>query len=166
MTAVGPAELVLPAVEEFARQVEEHCLLHWERTKSEVFTWDGGLPPGTPEGLTLAGEEVEGNFEHGFLLYGVPVGSDVYCSHKLMEIARRIQEDALKTAALLSTDRQALWSALRCSINQRFDYWLQLSYPSLAPLTCHQLHLHHNHTHSIILLRPRRVTWAAVTAVR
>ena len=77
----------------------------------------------------LAGEEGDGNFEHGFLLYGVPVGSDTYCSHKLMEIARRIQEDGQKTAALLSSDRQALWSALRCSIAQRFDYWLQLSYP-------------------------------------
>ena len=51
VTAVGPAGLVLPAVEEFARQVEEHCLLHWEKTKSEVFTWDGELPPGTPAGL-------------------------------------------------------------------------------------------------------------------
>ena len=132
VTAVGPANLVLPAVEEFARQVEENCLLHWEKTKSEIFNWDGNLPPGTPEGLTLAGEEVDGNFEHGFLLYGVPVGSDIYCSHKLMEIAKRIQDDAQKTAALLSTDRQALWSALRCSIIQRFDYWLQLSYPSVV----------------------------------
>ena len=67
-----------------------------------------------------------------FVLYGVPVGSDSYCSHKLMEIAKKIQEDAKKTAALLSSDRQALWSALRCSIVQRFDYWLQLSYPSVV----------------------------------
>ena len=132
VTAVGPAGLVLPAVEEFARQVEEHCLLHWEKTKSEVFTWDGDLPPGTPAGLTLAGEEVDGNFEHGFLLYGVPVGSDAFCSCKLMEIAKSIKEDAQKASNLLSSDRQALWSALRCSIVHRFDYWLQLSYPSVV----------------------------------
>ena len=25
---------------------------------------------GTPNGLTLAGEEVDGTFEHGFLMYG------------------------------------------------------------------------------------------------
>ena len=124
--------MVLPAVEEFARQVEEHCLLHWERTKSEVFTWDGDLPPGTPAGLTLAGEDVEGNFEPGFVLYGVPVGSDAYCSFKLMQIAKTIKEDAQKTSNLLSSDRQALWSALRCSIAHRFDYWLQLSYPSVV----------------------------------
>ena len=132
VTAVGPADLVLPAVEEFARQVEEHCLLHWEKTKSEVFTWDGDLPPDTPAGLTLAGEEVNGDFEHGFLLYGVPVGSDAYCSFKLMEVAKMIKEDGQKTANLLSSDRQALWSALRCSIVHRFDYWLQLSYPSVV----------------------------------
>ena len=44
----------------------------------------------------------------------------------------QLQDDAKKTAALLSSDRQALWSALRCSIVQRFDYWLQLSYPSVV----------------------------------
>ena len=96
VTAVGPAHMVQPAVEEFARQVEEHCLLHWEKTISEVFTWDGDLPPGTPAGLTLAGEEVEGNLEPGFVLYGVQVGSDVYCSFKLMQIAKAIKEDAKK----------------------------------------------------------------------
>ena len=59
VTAVGPANLVLPAVEVFAsRQVEEYCLFHWEKTKSEVFTWNGDQPPGTLAGHTLAGEEV------------------------------------------------------------------------------------------------------------
>ena len=48
---LGPARVVFPAVEEFAREVEERCLLHWEKTKSEVFTWGGVLPPDTPEGL-------------------------------------------------------------------------------------------------------------------
>ena len=67
---------MFPAIEEFGREVEERCLLHWERTKSEVFTWDGVLAPETPVGLALAGEEVNGVFENGFILYGVPVGSD------------------------------------------------------------------------------------------
>ena len=131
ITAIGPAHVVLPAVEEFAREVNERCLLHWERTKTEVFTWEGDLPPGTPEGLTLAGEEVGGTFEHGFLMYGVPVGSDRYCAYKLQKIAERIISDARQTVALLATERQSLWSALRLSISQRFDYWLQMSYPSV-----------------------------------
>ena len=33
ITAIGPAHVVFPAIEEFGREVEERCLLHWERTK-------------------------------------------------------------------------------------------------------------------------------------
>ena len=87
ITAIGPAQVVFPAVEMFAREVEERCLLHWEKTKSEVFTWGGVLPPGTPEGLKLAAEEINGTIEPGFLIYGAPVGSDLYCGHHLQKIA-------------------------------------------------------------------------------
>ena len=124
ITAIGPPEVVFKAVEEFGREVRERCLLHWERTKTEVFTWEGGLPVGTPHGLTLAGEQVDGTFEPGFLMYGVPVGSDAYCKDQLMKIAQGIVSDGQKTAELLSGERQSLWSALRCSISQRFDYWM------------------------------------------
>jgi hypothetical protein len=72
VAAIGPAHIVLPAVEEFAREVEERCLLYWEKTKTEVFTWQGDLPPGNLEGRKLAGEEMDGTFQHGFLLYGCP----------------------------------------------------------------------------------------------
>ena len=44
ITAVGPANIVFGAVEAFGREVRERCLLHWERTKTEVFTWAGVLP--------------------------------------------------------------------------------------------------------------------------
>ena len=132
ITAIGPSHLVFPAVEEFAREVEERCLLHWEKTKSEVFTWEGVLPPHTPEGLKLAAEEVDGNIEPGFLIYGAPVGSDKYCTIQLQKIAEQIISDAQLTAELLSGERHSLWSALRCSIAHRFDYWLQTSYPSVV----------------------------------
>ena len=132
ITAIGPAHIVYPAVEEFAREVEERCLLHWEKTKSEVFTWDGVLPPNTPEGLQLAVENIDGNNEPGFLIYGAPVGSDTYCTHQLRKIAEGIVSDAQQTVELLAGERQSLWSALRCSITSRFDYWLQMSYPSVV----------------------------------
>ena len=132
ITAIGPARVVFPAVEEFAREVEERCLLHWEKTKSEVFTWGGVLPPDTPEGLKLAAEEINGTIEPGFLIYGAPVGSDSYCAHQLQLIAKGIVDDAHQTAELLAGERQSLWSALRCSIVHRFDYWLQMSYPSVV----------------------------------
>ena len=99
---------------------------------AEVFNWEGDLPAGTPDGLTLAGEEVDGAFEHGFIMYGVPIGSDAFCHHQLMKIAEGIVSDGKKTAELLSGERQSLWSALRCSISQRFDYWLQMSYPTVV----------------------------------
>ena len=65
-------------------------------------------------------------------MYGVPVGSDRYCAYKLQIIAERIISDARQTVDLLAADRQSLWSALRLSIAQRFDYWLQTSYPSVV----------------------------------
>ena len=132
INAIGPPHIVFPAVEAFGREVRERCLLHWERTKTEVFTWQGDLPPGAPDGVSLAGENINGVFEHGFLMYGAPIGSDAYCHHQLMQVAEGIVSDGKKTAELLSGERQSLWSALRCSISQRFDYWMQMCYPSVV----------------------------------
>ena len=130
--AIGPPHIVFPAVEEFGREVRERCLLHWERTKSEVFSWQGVVPAGTPEGLRLAGEEVDEVFEPGFLMYGVPIGTDKYCTSQLMGISKRIARDGQETARLLAGERQSLWTALRCSVSHRFDYWLQMSYPTVV----------------------------------
>ena len=67
-----------PAVEKFTNSLREICLLQWERSKTEVFLWEGPLPERTSEGLKMAGCEVEGICERGFLCYGVPIGSDRY----------------------------------------------------------------------------------------
>ena len=72
--AVGPAEVVLEAVRMFAVEVREQCMLQLEWSKTELFSWDGVLPAGCPEGITLAGEEAREGFRPGFLCYGVPVG--------------------------------------------------------------------------------------------
>ena len=77
-------------------------------------------------------EDVDGNNEPGFLIYGAPVGTDAYCTHQLQKIAEGIVSDAQQTVELLTGERQSLWSALRCSITSRFDYWLQMSYPSVV----------------------------------
>ena len=55
--------------------------LEWR--KSEVFSWDGVLPAGCPDGITLAGEEIKGTFQPGFLCYGAPVGTPEYATSKL-----------------------------------------------------------------------------------
>ena len=128
--AVGPRDGVLGAVQAFAEEVREQCLLQLEWTKTEIFSWDGVLPAGCPAGITLAGEEVNGLFQPGFLCYGVPVGTPQYTTSQLWKRARTIVKDARRTVDVLGGEKQALWAALKWSISQRFDYWCQLSYPT------------------------------------
>ena len=81
--------LILPikklALEVFNRDVEEMCGLVLQRSKTEVLSWDGRLPAGTPPGLVRAGETVAGQWEPGMICYGIPVGTDAYVEHKLDE---------------------------------------------------------------------------------
>ena len=127
---VGPKEIVFREVQQFALEVREQCSLELEWSKTEVFSWDGVLPEGCPEGVTLAGEEVAGRFLPGFLLYGIPVGTPEYATTNLWKRAFKITADAKKTLQVLKGENQALWAALKWSISQRFDYFCQLSYPS------------------------------------
>ena len=83
-------------------------------------------------GLTLAGEIVDGEFLRGFICFGIPLGSDAFISHKLEEQANEIIDDAEKAKEVLSSDYQSLWTALRLSISTRFQYWMQLTPPSLC----------------------------------
>ena len=53
-------------------------------------------------------------------------------THKLQEVASRIADEARQTVEVLKADKQALWCALRSSINARFGYWCQLVRPSLC----------------------------------
>ena len=130
--AVGPPEVVLPASQSFKQEVGARCGLSLQLSKSRLFKWQGDLPPGTPNGLPLAGEKVNGEFFRGFMCFGCPVGEDRYVVHKLGEIADQILEDARKSAEVLKGDRQALWAGLRASMNQRFDFWCQLVRPNLV----------------------------------
>ena len=66
------------------------------------------------------------------MCYGIPLGSNEYISHQLQEKAQEIAEDAERTVEVLSGDRQALWSVLRLAIMTRFEYFCQLSPPSLS----------------------------------
>ena len=90
------------------------------------------MPAYAPGGLTLAGEMVGEEFLRGLMVYGVPVGTPEYITHKLREVAGKIVADAQKTREVLGDDRQALWCALRMSISQRFGYLQQHTPPSLS----------------------------------
>ena len=129
--AVGPKEIVFSSIREFEKEVKDVCGLELEWSKTEVFSWDGRLPEGCPEGITLAGEGLVGGvFQPGVLCYGQPVGSPEYVTSQLWMRARKIVADAKKTVEVLGGEKQAIWAALKWSISTRFDYWLQLSYPT------------------------------------
>ena len=85
----------------------DRCHLKLQWNKSCIFSWNGKLPEGTPDGVELAGKMVDGNFEVGFDCYGVPIGSSKFISSELMEIAEEIVADAVKTWQVLSTNKQA-----------------------------------------------------------
>ena len=110
--------------------MQEKCLLVWEKTKTEVFTWDGVLPEATTPGLRRAGTEVNGQFEPGFVCYGVPVGTEMYVHHMLNLKVEEVARGAQNSCKVLGEEKQALWTVLRMSLSQQLDYWLQLCYPS------------------------------------
>ena len=82
--------------------MEEQCLLTWEKRKTEVFTWSG-----TP-GLTRAGCFIDGEFEPGFLCYGVPVGTDRYIENMLEKKIEDIARAARNSCDALDEQRQFL----------------------------------------------------------
>ena len=130
--AQGPAHVVIPAVVRFAKAIWDRCHLQLQWNKSCIFSWSGILPEGTPEGVELAGKEVDGVFESGFDCYGVPMGTNKFVESELMVLAKVIAEDAKKTRELLVTNKQALWSTLRLSTAQRFQFLCQHVHPSLC----------------------------------
>ena len=85
--ALGPADVVLPAVRRFEEEVRTRCGLRLQWNKTQVFSWDGDLPPDAHPLLTLAGETVDGVFERGFMCYGIPIGTDNFVRAKLQEKA-------------------------------------------------------------------------------
>ena len=132
MLAVSPAEIVLLAIQRFAAEVEQRCLLRLQWSKSKVYTREGGLPADTPADLSLAEEQVEDQFLQGIMCYGVPVGSPKFVTYKLREKAEEIIRDANKTREVQATDPQSLWTALRLSVQQRFQYLMVFTPLSLC----------------------------------
>ena len=127
---VGPPEVVFPAMERFWGLVGLHCGLEPQQTKTEIYSSTGIRHPAMPADIPLAGAMVDGVFAPGFLLYGVPVGSDIYVEHMLQKKVREVAAKAEETSKLLAGERQGLWTILRSSLKFQFEYWLGLVYPS------------------------------------
>ena len=106
--AVGPADIVIPAVQCFEEDLQDRCNLSLQWTKSKVFIQKGNLPPNTPVGLQLAGEDVDGVFRRGLDVYGIPLGEAEFVTHKLKLKAEVITRDGERAVDVLAGDRQAL----------------------------------------------------------
>ena len=128
--AVGRPEVVFPALEEFWEEVRTKTGLSLQRAKTEAFAWPGVELPGMPEGLSRAGETINQTFEDGFILYGVPIGTDIYVKHALDKKVDEIQQEACRAVDVLSSERQCLWTVLRSSVLAQFEYWLMMVHPS------------------------------------
>ena len=130
---VGPPSILFDVVQQFIREVEEHCGLVCQRTKCEVFSWDGVRPRDAPADFAMAGIMVEEEFVPGFIVYGVPVGigTDQYVTTMLEKKVEEIEANAMKVVRLLEMEKQSLWRVLRSSIQHQFGYWLMLVNPTL-----------------------------------
>ena len=130
LVVFGPPEVVFPAIEQFWLDIDQTCCLQLERSKTEVYTFTGVLPAGTPAGLTRAGTVVGGEFLSGFVLYGIPVGESRFVKHhlslKVEEVAREVRE----VLEVLQGEGQAIWTVLRSSTIMKLDYHMALCYPT------------------------------------
>lgn len=126
----GPPSVLFPALDKFRADIKEHCGLELEVAKSECFTWAGHLPAGAPPDLKLAGAQVEGRWETGWVVYGCPVGTDTYVEHMLDKKVEEVARGASRAKEVLEDEAQALWAVLRLSLQQQFSYWLSMVHPS------------------------------------
>ena len=129
---IGPGSVVFPALEKFAQQILENCLLRLQVSKTEVFSWEENLPEQAPQGMRRAGEVVDGEWEHGFMCYGMAVGSDKYVRNRLMAKVDEVTDQVNSVRKVLGPqkDLQAILAVLQCSLSQKLDWQLSLNYPS------------------------------------
>ena len=76
--------------------------------------------------------EIDGQIQIGFICYRVPLGTNKFVSHQLKRKCQEIKDNSTKMVEVLSGERQALWSMLRLSFMARFEYFGQLTPPSLS----------------------------------
>ena len=128
--AIGPPDILFPAIARFAQDIKERHLLELQVVKTEVFSWTGQLPPEAPAGMKLAGITVEEVFHPGMVVYGIPVGSNLYVQHMLDSAVSDIASEVRQVQEVLAGESQAMWSILHSSLAHKLDWHLTLCYPS------------------------------------
>ena len=127
---LGTPGSVFSALADFERSLRSECGLSVQRAKTVVLAdvaaaaGRGGLDfSARPEGMPMAGLQVEGAFEPGLLVYGVPVGSAGYVKAALAAKVGEVVAKARKVEARIEPrSKQALWQLLRLCVNQQLDY--------------------------------------------
>ena len=92
---IGPKDTVNRVLEEFSGNVFDKCGLTLQRTKSEFYSarQEVDIPPDfIKAGCTDSG----GQFQPGFICYGVPIGTDTYVKEMLGKKINEIEGEADK----------------------------------------------------------------------
>ena len=128
--AIGPAQILFPAVAKFAHDIQHKHLLQLQVRKTEIFSWSGTLPPEAPRDMKVAGISIGDRFYPGMVVYGIPVGSEEYVKHMLNEVVDDIASQVDRVQEVLAGESQAMWGVLNSSLAHKLDWHLTLCYPS------------------------------------
>ena len=106
--AIGPANILFPAIAQFAKDIKEKHLLELQVQKTEIFCWTDLLPPEAPPGMKIAGVTIDNIFHPGLVVYGIPVGSEPYVHHMLGEVVDEIANQVGQVMEVLAGESQAI----------------------------------------------------------
>ena len=136
---VGPAEQTLALAEEFAarvRPVQGSGLgLDVQRRKSEYYCPTAGTTAAARRWIAAHPDPDRRPTDKdpvvsGTTCYGVPIGDRGFVRRALSVKATQVAAAIEETMEVLGDERQALWHVIRLSSACKFDYWLQLNYPT------------------------------------
>jgi hypothetical protein len=81
--------------------------------------------------MKRAGVQIGDDWHPGYLCYGISVGTREYCQHMLREKVHKVKVEVDRVKHVLGEeDSQAMWCILKCSLAQKLDWHLSLSYPT------------------------------------
>ena len=90
--------------------------------------------------MKRAGVQIGNVWQPGFLCYGIPVGTRQSCQHLLLEKVQEVRAEVDRVKQVLGEeDSQAIWCILKCSLAQKLDWHLSLSYPSDIQVAANEL---------------------------
>ena len=97
--AIAKPELVFPKVREFARRVKARCGLEFETEKFLCFVPPGAGEVELPPGCVRGGEEIDGQWEAGFKVVGVPVGTRAFVHKCLVRKVAEVGDELVRAVS-------------------------------------------------------------------